>query len=59
MVENGNENTTGSQLCIECFNCKTKGDEIYCKFGVFKEKKTSRPIIYVSQDFDCPEWDEM
>ena len=46
------------QLCVNCFNCKTKGTDIYCKFGVFREKKT-KFIIYSPQDFDCPEYDEM
>ncbi len=62
MVENGWKYTKGEsnfQLCIRCFNCKLKDNEIYCKFECFREKKTSRPITYVPQDFDCPEYEEM
>ncbi len=63
MVENGWRHTKGEQnnfqLCVRCFNCKSKSDEIYCKFGCFKEKKSTRPIIHVPQDFDCPEYDEV
>ena len=43
-------------ICLNCFNCKTKLDEIYCIKGHFKEKKTKQ-ITYIPQDFDCSEYD--
>ena len=52
------ENTGDNQkLCVECFNCKTKDEWIFCKIGVWKEKKP-KVITYVPTDFDCPEYEE-
>ena len=45
------------RLCIECYHCKIKRDDIYCKFGAWKEK-LPKIITYVPQDFDCPEFEE-
>lgn len=46
-----------SKICKNCFNCKTRNGEIYCKEGNFKEK-SSKTIIYTPVDFDCCEWEE-
>jgi hypothetical protein len=47
------------QLCRDCINCKTKDGEVYCKFGVFKEKIDKlRPILHIPQDFNCTEYEE-
>ena len=52
------ENTSDNQkLCVDCFNCRTKNDDIYCRFGIWKEKKP-KIITYIPQDFDCPEYEE-
>jgi hypothetical protein len=52
------EDTGNNQkLCVECFNCKIKGDTIFCKIGVWSEKRP-KIITYVPQEFDCPEYEE-
>jgi hypothetical protein len=50
--------TLERQLCKNCFNCKIKGNKVYCKFGLFEEKKDT-VLLYIPQDFDCPEYEEV
>jgi len=51
------KNLVKNKLCIDCYLCKVKNGEIYCKEGYFSEK-VGRSIIYTAYDFDCCEWEE-
>lgn len=53
-IENTNDN---QKLCVDCFHCRTKGDSIFCRFGLWKEKRP-KIITYIPQDFECPEYEE-
>lgn len=46
------------ELCVNCFNCKTKKESVYCKFGYFQVKKGA-PIIYTPYEFECFSYEEM
>lgn len=52
------ENIQNKQLCVKCFYCRTKQNNIYCKFGLWEEKKP-KMITCIPQDFDCPEYEEV
>lgn len=47
-----------SKICRDCFKCKTRKGEVYCKEGYFKEKP-NKSIIHTPVDFDCYEWEEV
>lgn len=48
------------KLCIDCFNCKTKENMVYCKLGFWREKKRKilKSILHTPYDFNCEYWDE-
>ena len=42
------------KLCVDCFHCKTKNKEVYCKKGCFRENpQSNKSILYTPSDFDC------
>ncbi len=43
-------------LCVNCFNCKTKLNKVYCKLGFFKQNKT-KSLLFTPTDFDCESYD--
>ena len=45
------------RLCVNCFNCKTKNGDVYCKLGVWKEKK-GKSILHIPETFNCRLWEE-
>lgn len=45
------------KLCVDCFHCKTKNKEVYCKFGFWKEVDDGKSILHTPFDFNCTEWD--
>ncbi len=47
------------KLCTDCFNCKKKNGEIYCKLGVWKESDNGKTILHTPFDFNCPRWEEV
>jgi Neuraminidase (sialidase) len=46
------------KLCVDCFNCKTRRKQIYCKLGVWKEDDNGSTILHTPYDFNCPKWEE-
>ncbi len=46
------------KLCTDCFECKKKKGEIYCKLGVWKELDNGKTILHTPFDFNCNRWDE-
>lgn len=57
MPKHVNQDTVKIRLCINCFNCKKKRDDVYCKLGAWKEKYTET-ILHTPYDFNCNKWDE-
>ena len=47
-----------TKLCTECFNCKKKNADVYCKLGVWKELDNNRSILHTPYDFNCNQWVE-
>ena len=52
-----NKYNTKIFLCIDCYNCKIKDNEVYCKMGYFSKVKEGEILLLSPFDFDCYEWD--
>jgi hypothetical protein len=46
------------RLCVDCFNCRTKGGKYYCILGHFFKNSQSDIMIYTPEDFGCNEWED-
>jgi hypothetical protein len=50
-----------NNLCINCINCKTKEENIYCIFNKFNKIDDNLSyediIILISTDFDCEDYE--
>lgn len=57
MNQQGKQDCDHIKLCVDCFNCKKKKNETYCKIGVWKEKG-DKTILHSPYDFSCPHFDE-
>jgi len=44
-------------MCINCYNCKIKNEEVYCKEGYFKKINIKKILLYTPFDFDCYKWE--
>jgi hypothetical protein len=58
MMKQEKSDTAKVVLCTSCFNCKRKGNKVYCKLGVWKETDNGRTILHTPYDFNCTRWDE-
>jgi hypothetical protein len=47
------------RLCLDCFNCKKKNNQIYCKLGVWKEVDNGKSILHTPFDFGCNKWEDV
>lgn len=45
-------------LCINCFNCKTKNNKIYCKYNNFKDLQYKDVCLLSPLDYDCWQFEE-
>lgn len=53
--------------CLDCFNCKSKGDKIYCVLGYFGINKKGElnhtasddDIFLIPEDYDCSDFESM
>lgn len=58
MMKQKKSDTFEIMLCIDCFKCKKKKNEIYCKLGIWKEIDKGQSILHTPYDFSCNKWEE-
>ena len=48
------------EQCVNCFNCKKRGNEVYCKLGVWTERAedVNKIRYHIPQEFGCPSYEE-
>ena len=47
-----------NKLCIDCFHCKQKNNNVYCKERFFDNIDENKFLTLSPHDFDCPFWNE-